>query len=85
MRCEQRADDDGRNNPVAERQTKHRAEHLRHNGRDEAENDAAGLCLSKKINVDLKAGCKHQHQPPEIAEELHDWVVHRSDVKNVRP
>ena len=85
MRSQQRADDDGGNNPIAERQPIRGADHLRHDGRDDTESDAAGLCFPKKIDVDLKPGRKHQHQPPEIAEELHDWVVHAGDVKNVRP
>jgi hypothetical protein len=85
VRSQQRADDDGGNNPIAERQTIRGAEQLRYNGRDDTEYDAAGLRLPKKVDLNFKPGSEHQQQPPKITEKLHDRVVHRGNVKNVRP
>src|SRR6516162_10762982 len=85
MRCKQRADDDCRNNPIAEGQTISGAERLRHDGCDNTESDAAGLCLPKKFDVDLKSHCEHEHQPPKIGEELHDRVVYPVEAENMWP
>jgi len=73
------------NNVVAERETKRGAEELRQDGRDETENDAVGLSLTEKLDVDLETGCEHQHQSAKISEELDNRVVHTVEPENMRP
>jgi hypothetical protein len=49
------------------------------------EYDAAGLCFPKKADLNFEPRSKHEQESSKIAKELHDRVVHRGDVKNVRP
>src|SRR6516165_6174920 len=85
VRGKQRANDDGGDDPIPESEPKRRAEHLWHKGRDDTEIDAAALCLPKQGELDFKPRGEHEQQPAEIAKELHDRVIYRSNVKNVWP
>ena len=73
------------NDRIAEGQSQRRADRLRHQGRDEAEGDRPCLHLPKQLDVDLEPGREHQHQCPEVGEELRDRMVRPADIENVGP
>jgi len=62
-----------------------RSKQLRKYGCDDTENDRTVLSPSKKVDVDLEPGREHQHQLPEVCEELLDWLGRPGDAENMRP
>jgi len=75
VRCEQRADNDGRDEIVAERQAIRGAEHLGHHRRDQAEDKRACVRLPEKCQVNLQPGGEHQEEFPKFGEEPRDRMI----------
>ena len=66
MRRQQRADDDGGDERIAEGETDGRAEQQRHRGRDETEGDRAFAGAAEEGEIDFQAGKEHQQQLAQL-------------------
>ena len=85
MGCEQRSDDDRRNQRIAKTEGQQSAEKQWHGGGEKAEDDRAGLSLAEEGNVDLEPSGKHQQQLAQLSKEVRNRPVLSEETEHVWP
>jgi hypothetical protein len=83
--CEQRSDDDRRNDRIAKTEAQQGAEEQWHGGGKKPEGDRPGLGLAEEGNVDLEPGGKHQQQLAQLGKEVRNRPMLTEEAQHVRP
>ena len=85
MGCEQRSDDDRRNERIAKSEGQQSAKEKWHGSGKKPEDDRPGLSPAEKGNVDLEPGGKHQQQLAQLGEKVRNRPVLTEEAEHVRP